>query len=266
MSTMIALFLVLSTLAGCASETLINVKTAAPAPPAAEYTVELESFEDSIRDEDGTVLANCSYQVPLLTAQGGGDQAEHVCDAFNEPFREWSGGSESLADGAKRDRAFYQENGLDFFPYTDQLRCEVYQTERLISVTGSYVTYTGGAHPNTILLSWNFDLENGAFFDAATLDDDAGFHAAVVQALRQQAADRARENGLSPREFFWEDYQDTLENWSSYAVSFDSEGMTVGFSPYELAAYAAGPQVFQIPYAELAGHLGEQGRALLGLD
>ena len=71
---------------------------------------------------------------------------------------------------------------------------------------------------------------------------------------------------MQPKEFFWEDYQDTLANWSNYPVSFDEEGMTVGFSPYELACYAAGPQVFQIPYAELRDCLSEQGRALLGVD
>ena len=41
--------------------------------------------------------------------------------------------------------------------------------------------------------------------------------------------------------------------------------MTVTFSPYELAAYAAGPQIFRLTYDQLAPHLGEHGRTLLGL-
>ena len=57
-----------------------------------------------------------------------------------------------------------------------------------------------------------------------------------------------------------------MAEWSSYAVSFDETGMTVGFSPYELAAYAAGPQVFHLAYETLLPHLGQHGRALLGLE
>ena len=34
---------------------------------------------------------------------------------------------------------------------------------------------------------------------------------------------------------YWEDYQDIAANWSSYAVSFNEEGVTVAFSPYEIA-------------------------------
>lgn len=262
MSTMIALFLVLSTLAGCASETLINVKNAIPPPPApvVTYTVELETYEDSFQDEDGSDLARCVYEIPVLKADR--PEGDAACETFNREFDTWRDNGAGIARAAKEDRPFMNSAAV----YSDELRCSVYQTGRLISVAGTYVTYTGGAHPNTILLSWNFDLESGAFFDAATLDDEARFHDAVVQALNAQAALRARESGLAPRDFFWEDYQDTLENWSSYAVSFGEAGMSVMFSPYELACYAAGPQVFEIPYEDLAPHLGSQGRALLGLE
>ena len=84
--------------------------------------------------------------------------------------------------------------------------------------------------------------------------------------LLRQAGERAKENGQPAEDFYWEDYASTLENWSSYAVSFDQEGMTVGFSPYELACYAAGPQVFRLTYDQLRPHLGPHGRTLLGLE
>ena len=42
--------------------------------------------------------------------------------------------------------------------------------------------------------------------------------------------------------------------------------MTVGFSPYELACYAAGSQVFHLTYQELLPYLGSHSRALLGLE
>ena len=68
MSTMIALLLVLSALTGCAGETLINVKSALPDPPAEAiaYSVELEIYEETVRDGDGTALAESSYELPVL--------------------------------------------------------------------------------------------------------------------------------------------------------------------------------------------------------
>ena len=53
---------------------------------------------------------------------------------------------------------------------------------------------------------------------------------------------------------------------NSYAVSFDEKGMTVVFSPYELACYAAGPQVFHLSLDFLEPYLSDYGRALLGIE
>ena len=59
MSTMIALLLVLSALVGCAGETLTNVKNALPDMPAEviAFSVEMETSEETVRDEDGAVYA-----------------------------------------------------------------------------------------------------------------------------------------------------------------------------------------------------------------
>lgn len=279
MSTMIALLLVLSSLVGCAGETLTNVKNALPAPPAgAAFSVELEQYEETVLAEDGAVLAECSYELPVLTVRLEDGQvlesaaleaqtrALAAAETFNTRFAQWKTNPKTLADAAKEDQAFRDESGLDPVAYTDDLRCTVYQSDHLISVSGVYYTYTGGAHPNSILMSWNFDLDSGTFFDPNFLEEDGKLKEAVAEELVRQAEEAALENGLAPEEFFWEDYADILADWSSYAVSFDQEGMTVGFSPYELACYAAGPQVFRLTYDQLRPHLGPHGRTLLGLE
>ena len=274
MSTMIALLLVLSALAGCAGETLTNVKNAVPPPeepPAALfYTVEIEEFEQHFQDARGQELAVCTYTLPALRAVDGegrelpedqlSEDQQALIQRFCQPFDSWKANAEVFAGHAEEDRETFGVEAV----YSDDLQCSVYQTDKLISVSGAYYTYTGGAHPNTILLSWNFDLETGEYFDPGLLDEETGFQEAVRTELVRQAEERAREAGQP--DFFWSDYPDTLANWSSYAVSFGPEGMTVGFSPYELACYAAGPQVFQIPYDLLEPHLSGHGRALLGLE
>lgn len=280
MSTMIALLLMLSSLVGCAGETLTNVKNALPDLPVetVSLSVELEKYEETVRDEDGAALAECSYALPVmkaLAADGsvletaateGQARALAAAETFNARFAQWKANPQTLAEAAREDRAFRNESGLAPVPYTDDLSCTVYRTEALVSVSGVYYTYTGGAHPNSILMSWNFDLNGGTFFDSALLDEDGKLKEAVTAELVLQAEKTALENDLAPEEFFWTDYADILADWSSYAVSFNEEGMTVAFSPYELACYAAGSQVFQLPYETLLPHLGQHGRALLGLE
>lgn len=150
MSTMIALFLVLSALAGCAGETLTNVKNALPAPPAAAavFSVEMEEYEKTIRDGNGTVLAECAYELPVLRAltedgnaleaasSGEGEEALAAVETFNAHFGQWKSNPQTLAESAKADWAFRNETGLTPVAYTDDLRCTVYQTEKLISVSG----------------------------------------------------------------------------------------------------------------------------------
>ena len=280
MSTMIALLLVLSALVGCAGETLTNVKNALPDLPAEviAFSVEMETYEETVRDEDGAALAECSYELPVLTARladgsvletvatAGQERALAAAETFNGRFAQWKTNPRTLAESAREDRAFRNESGLEPVAYTDNLSCTVYQTETLVSVSGNYSTYTGGAHPNSILMSWNFDLDAGEFFEPEILDEGGDFREYVHLALVKQARETAAAAGMAPKDFYWEDYEDTLAEWSSYAVSFDETGMTVGFSPYELAAYAAGPQVFHLAYETLLPHPGQHGRALLGLE
>jgi len=277
---MIALFLVLSTLVGCAGETLVNVKNAqpsAPNPAPIVFSVEVEPWEETIQNEEGEVLAACSYELPVMRAllEDGSvletaaspeqEQALAAAETFNARFSGWRANAQTLAASAREDQAFRNEADLPPVTYTDDLRCTVYQTEYLVSVSGVYYTYTGGAHPNSILMSWNFDLQTGEFFEPDTLDEGNGFRESVYQLLMEQVRRKAAETGTAPEEFYWADYQDTLADWSSYAVSFDEEGMTVGFSPYELGAYALGAQVFQLTYEQLYPRLGEHGKVLLGL-
>ena len=75
MGTMIALLLVLSTLAGCAGGTMKNGRSAPPPPAEAPLlcAVELTSYAETLTDEAGETLAECAYQVPMLrvlTAEG----------------------------------------------------------------------------------------------------------------------------------------------------------------------------------------------------
>ena len=279
MGTMIALLLVLGTLSGCAGGSMTNVKNAMPEAledlPA--YVVELSEWSGSRENDQGDLMVACSYQIPVLNVLDKNGlplteahtpeeaRALQTAAAFNAQFDQWRDGSPML-DELWEDAETFEETFQFTATMTDELICSVYQSDHFISVSGNYYGYSGGAHGNTILLSWNFDLETGSFFDSQLLENGTDLQKAVCQELEAQAEAKAAEAGLPPEEYFWADYADILAEWSSYAVSFDKSGMTVGFSPYELACYAAGPQVFHLSYDSLRPHLGREARLFLGLD
>lgn len=290
------LLLILCLLAGCAAAPADRGEEAsppAPPPAAAEpapeeapcgYTVEMVERECDSRDSDSALLAAYRATLPVLvpcrtngvgvTAETAATDAERralaVAETFNAQFASWNNAEPvpELAETAREDRSWRQEAGIgDFSEYSMELDCRVYQTERLVSVAGDYYSYTGGAHPNTVLMAWNFDLETGEFFAPEQLAEDAGaFSQAVREEIILQIGRRAEESGLAPEEMFWSNYEEIAAGWSSYAVSFDEAGMTVGFSPYELAAYAAGAQNFLLSYDLLVPYLSDHGRAVLGLE
>lgn len=286
MRTLIALLMTLL-LTGCGAATMTMV--AGSPPPAASapeaetseavrYTVELAEWSDEARAEDGTTLASYVFQLPVLTAvradgtpitearSEAEEQALSAAAAFNEKFGKWAAAEEfpEFAASAGEDLALRREWGTQWMPYELTLDCAVYQTDQIISVAGLYYSYTGGAHPNTWQLGWNFDLEQGSFFGTELLADNTELQEAVSGEIIRQAREPL-EDGTVPAEGYWEDYEAIIANWASYTVNFDEEGMVVIFSPYELAPYAAGPQSFRLSYDWLEPHLSAHGQALLGL-
>lgn len=267
--------------AASAADALEGTATfAQAAPETLTYTVTLETLEDSARAEDGTELASRTYVLPRMSVEreDGTALTEAATPAevtalaaeetFNGQFQSWAASDnfDEITAWAEEERAFRAESGMDWHPYALELKCSVYQTEQMVSIQAEYYSYTGGAHPNTVLLAWNFDLTNGQFFSPEILAEDGQAFSEAVQAeLMRQSREKATENQMEPEAFFWPNYAEILAGWSSCAVSFDETGMTVGFSPYELAAYAAGAQVYHLDYDWIAGYLSGHGLAVLGL-
>ena len=115
---------------------------------------------------DGTALTEAAS--PAETA------ALERAEAFNSRFRDWAGadGFDEVTAWAEEELAFRTESGGNWTPYTLELDCSVYQTEQMVCIQAEYYSYTGGAHPNTVLLAWNFDLMTGQFFAPEILAAD----------------------------------------------------------------------------------------------
>ena len=289
MTKLLALLMALL-LTACASISETDVKSDPPpevpavpvqtAPAPLHFTVETGVWEDTAAAEDGTPLAEYTFTLPVLsvrredgtvveTAETETEQkALETAAVFNKKFGKWAAAEEfgEIVEAAAEHLAQCREWEMDWVgPYTLDLDCTIYQTEQMVSVSGVYYSFTGGAHPNTYLLGWSFDLDTGEFFDAKALSDGTALQDHVTEELTRQARCRASEEDMVPEQMFWGDYESIIADWSSYAVSFDESGMTVAFSPYELAAYAAGAQEFALSYEELSPHLNQRGQQVLGL-
>ena len=243
------------------------------------YTVERDTLQREIRTENGILLASVRYQLPLLEARGAngeiiteGTTAERtraleVTAAFNENFDPWREEDAYLRQMVTEDYGYRPEMFEMGMYYADELDFSVWQTERLISIRADSYSYYGGVHPNTMLLGWNFDLENGTYLNLLALgEDEQAFRAVVAEELIQLANQRAARMGVEPGYLYWEDYRSILQNWNDYPVTFDADGMTVRFSAYELGSYAAGAHEFTISYEFLKPYLGDYGCEMLGLD
>ena len=249
---------------------------------AITYRVEVQKLRDEAAAEDGTPLAGCEYELPVMTpllgdgtpldgeraATAAEQQALAAAETFNAEFRTWaqSADFQELAALAADDYAWKQSEGWEWGEaYFQGLTSTIYQTERLVSVSGSFYYYGGGAHPSTVLLGWNFDLSSGAFLSPELLLDGEG-QEAVTQELIRQAKATAASYHMAPEEFFWESYESILSDWASYAVTLDETDMTIAYSPYDIAPYATGPQIYVLSREWLAPYLSEYGRSLLGVE
>ena len=275
-------------LAGCGITTLPTPED--PEPPAAAdpeeitYEVTTDPHEETVHAEDGTLLMTVSFQLPHLQAYADGtlietpatpaqEEAMARVNTFNENFNQWRE-SVDTAQSMEDAKSLYQSfpDAFSNTSYCEEFTYTAYRTGSLISIAADYYSYLGGAHPNTVYFSWNFDLDSGIFLAIPELaEDPQAFTLAVADMIEVQAVERFQSDpnyaGLSLSDIYWENYREVMEKWASdYAVSFDAEGMTIIFSAYELASYAAGPQEFHFSYEQLASYWSESGRTVLGLN
>lgn len=275
-------------LVGCGITTLPTPEDpespAAADPEEITYEVTTDPHEETVHAEDGTLLMTVSFQLPHLQAYADGtlietpatpaqEEAMARVNTFNENFNQWreSGDTAQSMEDAK---SLYQSfpDAFSSTSYCEEFTYTAYRTGSLISIAADYYSYLGGAHPNDVYFSWNFDLDSSTFLTIPELaTDPQAFTLAVADMIEVQAGERFASEpeyeGLSISDVYWDNYRETIEKWGSdYAASFDADGLTVIFSAYELASYANGPQEFHIPYAALDSYWSDSGRTVLGLD
>lgn len=145
--------------------------------------------------------------------------------------------------------SFVQTNSA---PRTLQISSIPYRpSPELLSVIFIEDEYLGGPHPETMYTTFTFDLVNerqllwpDLLADGMTLD-------AIAAIVQPKLAETLTE--MTDPEWLATGTAPTPENYANFALTAD--GLLILFPPYQVAAYAAGPQQITLPYSDLAGIL-----------
>lgn len=247
------------------------VKNTLLLPPDTEPAYQINPVDEEVTYTagDGRILANTSYQVLKLSVSNleelsevGAEKALQTTENFNQRMDNRL--NSASAYGLELKEMAEDAYAAGFFDnaYSDTVRAEAALQGRLYSIRFTSSSYSGGAHPNSYTDSYLFDLDMGQYIDPAQVaDDPVAFQAGAAKLLLE----KAREQDEDVRAGYYPEYADVISRWYDGTVLFDSEGMTVVFSPYELGPYAMGTVELKLSYEEIQDLLGPGGMARLGL-
>jgi hypothetical protein len=113
-----------------------------------------------------------------------------------------------------------------------------------------FIYYAGAAHPNTNFFVMNFDLNTQKEIQLSDLFQPGSAYLAALSS--------ASEKQLSKKDFplFKDGYAPLETNFQNWNLRQDR--LILNFEPYQVAAYAVGPQTVEIPLSELKAILSNQ--------
>lgn len=127
----------------------------------------------------------------------------------------------------------------------------VHAGPKALTVKFDTYAYTGGAHPNSNLSFYTFDLESGRMLTLADMVTDTTTLLGVVEKAFRKQQELTPQTNLEEQGYFLRDGRFFLPA----NVGMSQEGLVFYYNPYEIAAYAVGPIQVTIPYAQLTGIL-----------
>lgn len=166
-----------------------------------------------------------------------------------------------LIDGYKKQLADYSEEDVKSLPaevgLEQQIGYDVIMANNdFVSLLLSDYAYLGGAHGMTTYSPINYDLKNSRELQLADIfEPNSGY----LKTLSEYSiADLKKRTGdMSDDEWISRGAGAEKENFSNWNLT--KKGLMITFEPYQVAAYAAGPQTVIIPYDRLKSLLKKDG-------
>jgi hypothetical protein len=134
--------------------------------------------------------------------------------------------------------------------------------DAFVSVVMQASIYTGGAHPNSYYNTFNFNLEEGGelmditdVFNpvATTINQQTGERQDFLDFISDYTMDELMAMDISDEDWIMSGAGPDKDNYQNFYLT-DYE-IVFAFDPYQVAAYAAGPQEIAISFEDLAEYL-----------
>ena len=199
--------------------------------------------------DDGAEIFRYSYQNMNLTVTDPEVAEKIIVDFLNRI--DMQSAISSVHASAKQ---AYSQNSAAFVPYWTQIIYEPVRVDNsVLSLSGRYTQYSGGAHPMHTCKSVTYDLVTG---NALTLADVLAEKVdtdklcqLTLQALAQQKDKLYMGYETTVSELFGKSLAE-IDNWC-----LTNQGLCFAFSPYEIGPYSSDVISAQIAYSELGGVL-----------
>ena len=202
-----------------------------------QHRVYGEKIIDYIMDGEG-IEPVCEYGYTKISS-------DEMSDGINKIFEEYNeNAAKEVYDTATEYAGWHEEYPEEDVPQyaMDKTVSVTRSDDHAVSFVEMNYSYAGGVHPNTYYAAFNFDAETGKKLSLSdVVSDKNAFIDEVIQKVTSKYPDEIFQGEDGLRESLSED---TL-TWS---LGYD--GITVIFSPYEIASYAAGMLNVTVPYEE----------------
>lgn len=218
------------------------------------------TYEDSSQggeDKDGTILVKANQNKPYVTLPEWPEAQEKInaffaeqTDAFEstlKEYTEWAAEDREFREKTREEEETGEETALEWTPYTLDRQ---YQNARFDDTILSFIQkdseYTGGAHPNTVHTTLNFDTKTGERLNLAdVVKDESEAMDFVNSYLVDALLTTIGEEGL------FEDYAtsvfDILTDTTWY---LNEEGFVIIVNEYIVSPHSSGINEITIPYGE----------------
>jgi len=227
---------------------------------ANEQAVELSSdkkIEDkAINEENKKLRYSINAYVPQISGFGANNDAINK-DILSSVNKDIAGFKKTMEEIAGEPPV----SGSDVSYSLDVSNNTMIATDDLLSFELTFYDYSGGAHPNSYTRTFTYDVKSGKRLQLRELfKSNTNYLKPIsdycIEALKKQMRDV--ENGIEPDEkWIKEGAGPKDENYGNWSVS--KKGLVVTFDPYQVAPYAAGPQVVVVPYKILKDIVKEDG-------
>ncbi|WWR17169.1 DUF3298 and DUF4163 domain-containing protein [Lachnospiraceae bacterium JLR.KK008] len=232
------------------SEAVQEPETESDTEQASELAVQIRTTQkEEIKNEEGTVLLTSDASEVSVTIPGNAQAQEAVNQFFKDLQKSYRSTVSEHEESAAKDLDFRKEEGIEnWFPYEIGRYYEVKRVdEQMISIVETSYEYTGGAHPNSVKVAYNFDTQTG---QRMTLEDVASdldeIRTKSVEYLGQMLPQSQYADEL------FEDYAGHLEDILTDSTWYTDElGFHIICNEYIITPHSSGILDFVLPYDEV---------------